>query len=227
MNSSKYYHRFGHVLNTPLTRFYLRWAYQNCLNDLSRYQYQLDFSKPDFTALLCGVGHESTASVFIDFVLSKNKKATIYIIDLGKHQINAVNQLVRVRYPHARIKTYQINALKLESIIGKQSIHWIETDGFIEYFDSRSLVKLFHTWKNILQKDGCITFRDCITANIFDSIFDKLRLWLAKQWLDVDLYVHTQQEFSQLVESLRMRYTTGPTGLPTYHRYSLIRNAKT
>ena len=85
--------------------------------------------------MLSGCGNEQTADTFIQFVIQRNKNAEIYIIDLGEEQITAIRRLVAVKYKDLNIKVHQINALELDNIIKPQSLDWIETDGFIEYFD--------------------------------------------------------------------------------------------
>ena len=136
-----YYNRFGVVLRSPLFPVYLRWAYNQGLMDVKSLGIQPNFNKTSFSCLLSGCGNEQTADTFIQFVIQRNKNAEIYIIDLGEEQITAIRRLVAVKYKDLNIKVHQINALELDNIIKPQSLDWIETDGFIEYFDHPSLKK--------------------------------------------------------------------------------------
>lgn len=72
-----YYHRFKIVIGTPIWRAYLRWAYKTCIDDLRKLHFYPDFNRQDFTALLCGVGNETTADEFINFVIARNEKAKL------------------------------------------------------------------------------------------------------------------------------------------------------
>ncbi len=217
-----YYKNFGIILGNPFWRVYIRWAYKTCVSDLEKLGVKPNFSKKDFTALLCGVGNENTANEFIKFVISRSPNPKIIIIDLAQEQINAVNKLVRSKYPNLNIKVKQINALKLSGFLQKESINWIETDGFLEYFDRNSLEKLLQIWKNILKKKGFITFRDCVISGTLEYIVDKVKIRIAKLWLGINVYTHSKRDLEMLLRRNEFRFTWGPTNLYTFRRYSLV-----
>lgn len=219
-----YYQNFGIVLGNPLWRVYLRWAYKTCGADLEKIGFKPNFSKKDFTALLCGVGNENTADEFIKFVIAKNLKGKIIIIDIADKQIDAVNRLVKDKYSNINIKVKQIDALKLNTFLEKNSVDWIETDGFPEYFNHVSLIKLLSVWKTILVKNGFITFRDCVTEGFLEHLADRFRIWIAKVWLGITVYSHSKKEMKTLFDSFRFKYIEGLTLLPTFRRYSLVNN---
>lgn len=217
-----YYHNFSVVLGNPLWRVYLRWAYKTCVSDLEKLRVKPNFSKKDFTALLCGVGNENTAEEFIKFVIARNQSAKIIIIDLAQEQINAVKKLVKNKYPDLNIQIKHINALKLDTFINKHSIDWIETDGFPEFFDHESLEKLLQVWKKILAKDGFVTFRDCIIDGPIEQFVDKIKIRIAKLWLGITVYTHTKNDLEKLLGKIGFKFTCAPTFLYTFRRYSLI-----
>lgn len=222
MREKDYYRRFGIVLGSPIFPVYLRWAYSQGLKDVKQLGISPDFSKKNFTCLLSGCGNEQTADTFIQFVISQNKKAKIYIIDLGLEQIKAIKKMVASKYKNLAIEVWQTNALDLRKIIKKDSLDWIETDGVMEFFDSPSLQKLLQIWHELLKKDGFITTRDCITEGKLTKIADYLRVKIAYRWLGVKLYPHSKQEYENLFNQMGFRYFTGDTGLFTYKRFALI-----
>src|SRR3989338_9532342 len=141
-----YYRRFGIVLRNPLFPVYLRWAYDQGLKDVKSLGLPPNFNKMSFSCLLSGCGNEQTAETFIQFVSQRNKNAKFYIIDLGDEQIQAIRKLVALKFNNLNIEIHKINALELDKIIKPKSLDWIETDGFMEYFDHRSLKKLLQIW---------------------------------------------------------------------------------
>ncbi|HIH40999.1 TPA: class I SAM-dependent methyltransferase [Candidatus Woesearchaeota archaeon] len=223
MKHKSYYRRFKIIIGTPLWRIYLRSSYKKCLKNLKRLNFSLNFSKKSFSALLCGVGNEATADEFIKFVTGKNKNAKIIIIDIGDEQIRAVRKLVGAKYSPLDIIVKKINALELDSFIKKHSIDWIETDGFLEYFDQRHLRLLFAQWKNVLAEGGVITFRDSFSKNKFDELIGSFRVWIAREWLGVTVFSHSKKFFENLIELSGFNYCAEPTLLPTFIRYTLIK----
>ena len=217
-----YYRNFGIVLGNPLWRIYLRWAYKTCTADLEKLGFKPNFTKKDFTCLLCGVGNENTADEFIEFVHKRNTKAKIIIIDIADEQTKAVNNLAQRKYKDSNIIVKKIDALELDTFLPKQTVDWIETDGFPEFFDHDSLKKLLSVWKKILTKKGFITFRDSVTDSFIEGLVDYLRIWIAKVWLEITVYSHTRNELRKLFTSVGFRYTEHSTVLPTFRRYSLI-----
>lgn len=218
-----YYKKFRIVIGTPFWKIYLRWAYKTCIEDLNKLNFISNFNKDNFLALLCGVGNETTADEFIKFVLNKNKKAKIIIIDLGNEQIAAANQLVKEKYSNFDIKIKRINALELDSFVKKNTINWIETDGFLEYFDKKSLLKLLLLWHSLLRQDGFVTLREPASHGLFGHFIDKFRVWVGKAWLNITLYEHTMRDLTLLFNKTGFRFTLENTILPTFKRFSLIK----
>lgn len=218
-----YYLNFRLVIGTPLWRLYLRWAYKKCIDDFSKLNFSPDFKKQSFTCLLCGVGNETTADEFIKFTIQRNKKAKIIIIDLGEEQVHAVNKLIQKKYSSLNIVVKQINALALDTYFKKDSIDWIETDGFLEYFDKDSLYKLLITWYKLLKQKGFITLREPASQGKMEEIIDMLRIWIGKVWLGVTLYLHNKKELTSLFKKSGFIYNENTTFIPTFNRYSLIK----
>jgi len=222
-----YYKNFKLVFNNPLWNFYLRWAYAKGITDLERLDFRADFSKPNFTCLLCGVAQERTAGEFIKFALQRNPNAKIWIIDIAEEQIRAIEKLVKQKYPNRNIRIQRINALELDSLIPKASLDWIETDAFMQYFNSPSLSKLWDIWNQLLKPDGFITIRDFSTTGSLVAVADKFRIWLVKAWLKAKIFRHTKNEFYQLFKRCGFKAIEGLTPLPTYKRFSLIKREPT
>ena len=221
--SKDYYNRFGIILGNPLFHLYLKWAYNQGLKDVESLGLHPDFNKERFSCLLSGCGNEQTADAFIQFVTRKNKQAKIYIIDLGNKQIKAIRKLVALKYKYLNIKVHQINALDLKKMIKPLSLDWIETDGFMEYFDRQSLEKLLGIWHLLLKQDGFITTRDCVTEGKLTQIADFLRVSIAKQWLGIKLFPHTKQDFEKLFLDIGFKHFIDDTWLYTYRRFALVK----
>lgn len=218
-----YYKNFKIVLSSRIFKSYLLWAYRKGIEDLAKINLQPNFTKADFSCLLCGVGFEGTADLFINFVTQRNPKAKIWTIDLGAEQIAAVDKLVKEKYPDLDITVKKINALDLETLIPKNSLDWIETDGVLEYFDSPSLEKLLIIWNTILKPDGFITTRDFSTGNGIARATDAFRIWLGKHWLGVSIFRHTKEEFARLFKQVGFKYVEGLTPLPTFKRFLIVK----
>lgn len=218
-----YYHRFKIIIGSHVWRFYLRWAYRKCIEDFSKLDFRADFNKQDFTALLCGVGNETTADEFIKFVIAKNKKARIIIIDIGAEQIRAVLKLVQSKYPSLNVDIKQINALELPSFLPSKSIDWLETDGFLEYFDKSNLHKLLNIWRILLKDNGFITIREPASDGEIGELIDYFRILIAKKWLGVIIYRHTKIELEKILNEHQFSFISGSTALPTFKRYSIIK----
>ncbi len=222
-NKKSYYKRFRIILANPLSRIYHRWTYRKAIEDLNKLKFKLNFSKKSFTCLLCGVGNENTADEFIKFVISKNKNPKIIIIDKGDEQINAVIKLANSKYPDLQISIKQIDALKLTSFIKRNSVDWIETDGFLEYFNKKAIGLLLIQWQKILSEKGFITFRDTFNQNGFDWLIDYLRIRIAMIWLGVTVYSHSKKSFEGLIKKTGFNYITNPTIIATFLRYTLTK----
>src|SRR5260370_22635612 len=95
---NNYYNRFKLVTKIFPWRYWIRWAYGQCIKDLKILNSNLDYKKKDFTCLLCGVSGEVTADEFIMLALSKNPHIKIKIIDYAEEQVNAVKVLVQNKY---------------------------------------------------------------------------------------------------------------------------------
>ncbi|OGK15839.1 hypothetical protein A2774_05890 [Candidatus Roizmanbacteria bacterium RIFCSPHIGHO2_01_FULL_39_12c] len=223
INQNPYYRRFKIVIGSPLWKFYLGWAYKKCVEDFIKLNFIPDFNKKDFTCLLCGVGNEVTADEFIKFVITRNQQAKIKIIDLANEQTNAVSKLVEGKYSSFDIGIKQINALDLSSFIPKNSITWIETDGFLEFFSKKALNKLLDVWGIILKKDGFITLREPASIGKVGRLIDFFRIWIAKKWLGVTIYNHTKLDLDKTFREHGFSFTSAPTFIPTFTRYSLIK----
>jgi len=203
-------------------RPYLRWAYKRGIKDVEMLSVKPNFTKNTFSCLLCGVAGEVTAEEFIKFVFSKNPKAQITIIDMGTEQIAAVKKIVDEKYKNYAIKIKQMNALDLTKKFKPNSFDWIETDGFIEYFDKKSLEELLHQWKLLLKKDGFITTRDFASIPPFGFLVDGIRYWFIKKYLTLSGYIHTKKDLQTLFTENDFRFVHGLTPIPTYRRFALV-----
>lgn len=226
LKNNQYYHRFKFIIGTPFYGLFLRWAYDQCINDLDKLGLTPDFNKKDFTCLLCGCGHEQTADVFIQFIVNRNPKAKIIIIDIGNYQIEAIKKLVKKKYKKLNIMIKQIDALKLNTFIKNDSIDWIETDGFLSYFDLKSLNNLFTLWHDLLKKDGFITIREIALEGFIGKIGNPVKIWVGKYLFDVTLYSNYKHELLSIFNKSGFKYTKGLTPIPFFLRFSFIKKEK-
>lgn len=219
-----YYNRFKIIIGTPAWRLYLRWAYKTCIEDLIKLNYKPDFKKDNFTCLLCGCGNETTTDEFIKFTIHRNPKAKIIIIDLADEQINAIKKLVNNRYSSLNTTVRQIDALSLNTFIKNNSLDWIETDGFLEYFDKNPLERLLRVWNKLLKQDGFITLREPAGEGILGDFIDRVKIWIGRIWLGVTVYSHSKQELEGLFSKCDFKYVEGLTFIPTFLRFSMIKD---
>lgn len=217
-----YYNGFKIIIGSPLWRIYLRWRYNQSINDFKKLNFLPNFKKRDFSCLLCGVGNEVTADEYIRFVLQKNVKPKIWIIDLGEEQVVAVKEMVQKKYSNINIIVKQIDALNLNEIIKQNSIDWIETDGLFEFFDNSSIQRLLKVWKSLLKSDGFITTTATSSRCKIQEFFDTFKIWIGKVWLKVVVYRHTRSQMHNNFKSIGLKYVEGPTPVPYFKRYSAV-----
>ena len=220
----RYYKNHWLYANNPISGAYLRNAYEKGIEILKKLDFRPDFTKTNFMSLLCGVGNERTADEFITFVTKRNAAATIWIIDIAEENLKAVRELVTKKYPSLSIHIKKINALDLLTIIPKNSVDWIETDAFIEFFDNASLEKLLVVWRELLKPNGFITTRDYVNGGTWSSIIiNPLRYVVMEVWLGVKIYKHTQKDFDTVFKKVELRVVEEPSFLPTYKYFSLMK----
>lgn len=218
-----YYSRWGLVIGTPLFQNFLQRSYVLGVSDLDKLHKKVNFSEANFTCMLSGVGNAATANSFIQFVLSRNSKAHIIIIDLGEKQVTEVKKLVQRNYSKSNITIHQVNALDLLSWLKSSSLNWIETDGFLEFFSPSQLPRLIHVWHTLLKPEGFVTIRETASQSKIGSIIDVLRIWLGKLWLGVQLYKFTLKDLETIFHIAGFKYISFPTGIPTYRRFTLVK----
>lgn len=219
----RYYKNFWIFMNNPIAGIYLRWSYKTGINDLTKFHFKPDFNKENFTCLLCGVGNERTADEFIKFIIKRNPRAKIWIIDIAEEHLRAVQRLVTKKYSNLDIHVKKINAFELQTIICNESVDWIETDGFMEFFDKDSLEKLLTVWHALLKPDGFVTTRDYISSGKWNKIIDPLRNIIMRGWLGVEIYKHSKEDFDFIFNKTGMHSIEGPAFIPTYKRFLLTK----
>lgn len=218
-----YYINFKIIIGNPLFYLYLKWAYKKGVDDLKYFGVTAQFKKKNFFCLLCGVGNESTADLFIQFITIRNPNPTIYIIDIAEEQITAVKKMVNKKYSGFNINIIQTDALDLKKYIKRTSVDWIETDFILAFFDSIRLKKLFEVWKHILAKDGYITFRDSVTLNGFDRILDRIKIFIGKIWLGISVYSHSLDELTGIFHRSGFQYKYSDIFMPYLKRFCIIK----
>jgi predicted SAM-dependent methyltransferase len=218
-----YYSRWGFVIGSSWFQKYLRTAYERGENDLKFLSKKSPFSKPNFSCLLCGVGNKETARSFIQFAMSKNFRAKISIIDLGEEQIERVREMVKMDFPNGDITVKRMDALDLTKIFGKDSVDWIETDGFLEFFSKEKLGRLLDNWFAILRSDGFITIREPASSGNVGQMIDTLRVKVAKMWLGIDIYIHTRKELEDLIAKKKFEFVSFSSFVPTLRRFTLVK----
>ena len=222
IHTATFYPKFRRVSRLPLFKRYLNWGYSQGIKDLAKLNYKPDFNKKDFTCLLCGCASEITADIFIKFVLSKNSKATIYITDIGKEQIEAVNNLIKERYPADNIIAIKADLLKLDSLMAN-SIDWIETDAVLGYFDENELGIVLKKWSIWLKDNGFITMREAAVSGLFSLIADYVKRWGAKVFFASKLHQRRKETLDSTLTRAGFRFVSGPTPFPSLCRYSIVK----
>ncbi len=210
-------------MNNPMAGAYLRWSYKKAVEDIKNINPNFDFYKKDFSCLLCGVGNKKTAEEFIRFVLVKNIKTKIWIIDINEDHLVAIRKLVDKKYKDKDINIIRVDALDLQSIIDLESIDWIETDAFWEFFDKVNLLKLLNVWSLILKREGFISTRDYVCSGLWNIIMDPVRNFIMEGWLGVKIYKHKQEDFDDVFNEVDFKATISPTFIPTYKRFLLVK----
>ena len=219
---SKYYTRFKIISYNPFWKIYLRWAYQKCIDDFQKINYKANFFKKGFTALLCGTSGEVTSTEFVSFVLSKNPKARIIILDIAPKQLERSRIVLSKKFPNAKIKYIQADAKNIP--LKDESIDYIETDGILEYFSKGDMNILFKEWSRVLKKNGFVTLRDFATNSLLGRIVDKIRLFVGKKYLGVTLYQHLLDNITNAIKNGKFKHVYGGgTFCPTYRRISLVK----
>lgn len=222
INTIDFYPRFKRVTNSPLFKAYLRWGYSQAIKDFSKLKYRINFSKKNFTALLCGCAGDVTADEFIKFVLGKNPNAKIIIVDIGKEQITAVDKLVRKKYKSNNITTIQKDILNLKSI-PPNSVDWIETDAVLGYFNNKELTRVLEKWNKWLSDDGFVTMREAAVEGPISHISDQIKRWVAKVHFGSLLYRRSRIELVNAFEKTGFDHTCGLTPIPSLLRFSMIK----
>lgn len=217
-----FYKRFSVITRLPFWRRYLRIQHDRGLVDAKTLSGRTIFSGPDFTALLCGTSGEITTDEFIKSVYSVNSTAKIIIIDLGNEQIDSVIKLIDKFYPSRNIVVKQANALNLD-FIEKATIDWIETDGFLGFFDEKTLPLLLLEWKRILKDNGFITFRDFATTSLLGCFIDWLRAKISIISIGLNLNRRSKKTLDKALSDAGFRFVTKPTIIPDFYRYCLIK----
>lgn len=211
------------MIGTSYFQRFLQTAYAQGVSDLKTLNPKASFLKPDFICLLCGVGNEETARSFIQFVINRNPKSKIYIIDLGTEQIKAVKSLVSRYFAKYDITIRQTNALDLLSMLKKSSVDWIETDGFLEFFSRKDLMMLLNIWHTLLRLEGFVTIREPASDSFLGSLTDSLRIKMAKWWLGITIYKYTLKDLDKIFREIGFKYVSSSTIVPTYRRFTLIK----
>lgn len=217
-----FYKRFQLISGFPLWPNYLRWVYEKTISDSTSVSITPLRKRKSFTCLLCGVSGEITANEYIKFVLSINPKARIIIIDIGKEQIGSLKKLISNNFSEANITVRQANALNLDFITDK-SLDWIDTDGFFSFFDNKQLLELFKEWKRMLKNDGYITFRELISHGFISTIANKLRAYVAKMYMGIELHQHNTEELEHSIKQVGFKSKHGISPIPLLDRYCLIK----
>mgnify|MGYP001561101362 CR=1 FL=1 len=218
-----YYSRFKIISNNRLWRRYLRWAYKKCIEDFKKINCNIDFSKRGFTALLCGTSGEITSEEFINFIMSRNKKARIIILDIASEQLEQSKIILSKKYNKVAIKYLLSDAKDIS--LKNQSVDYIETDGFLEYFSKQDMDIVLKEWDRILKKGGFITLRDFASNSQFGKIIDMVRIFIGKVYFGVKLHAHSFQDFINAFKDTNFSFVNGGRAfLPTYRRFSLYKH---
>ncbi len=194
--------------------------------DLRKIEFEPNWRRKRFTALLCGVGNEVTADEYIGFVLEKNQNASIWIIDLGDEQIRAVREMVNAKYKDKSIVIRKTDALELGKLIANHSVDWIETDAVWEFFDYSGLERLLNVWKMLLRREGFITTSATSYESNFEKRLSKIEAWIGKTWLGVNVFGHERVKLNKLIRVAGFRFYERPSLTSYFRRYVMAVRVK-
>ena len=217
-----FYKKFRLITTLPFWSSYLRTVYRQTVQDSLDLGIISITKRKNPTILLCGVSGEITANEFITFILKNNRDSNIIVIDLGQEQIDSVKRLVKEKFSNANIYIKRANALNLGFITDK-SIDWIDTDGFFSFFDDKQLQELFKEWKRILRDDGFITFRELISRGFISTIANKLRAYIAKTYMGIELHLHSKEKLEHCIKQVGFTSRRGISPIPLLDRYIMMR----
>src|SRR3989304_3361356 len=170
-----FYKKFSSITRWKLWHQYLEFVYKRTIIDAIHMNIAPISERKKPMCLLCGASGEVTAEEFIAFTLRSNNKSKILIIDIGSPQILSIKTLINRHYGGKDVSTRKADALHL-SFIKNNSIDWIDTDGFLVFFNDEMLKQLVREWRRILKNDGYITFRECTGKGLFGVLLNKARL---------------------------------------------------
>lgn len=221
--AKSYYKRMQIITSNPIWKKYLSWAYQKCIDDFRKISFQPDFSTDNFTALLCGTSGEVTSEQFLKFIFNKNPEAKIIILDISSEQLEKSKIKLSQKYPHKDIVHLLSDAKHTQ--LNNESVDYIETDGFLEYFNSKNLDLLFNEWKRILRPNGFVTTRAFASSSALGRLIDKLRIFAAKHYLGVEIFSHSIQSMTKSIRNAGLNHVQGGgTLVPTFKRFSMNKN---
>lgn len=223
IDTSIFYPNFYRLSQLPLFKIYLRWSYSRCVKDLSKLKHEANFQRPNFTCLLSGCASPVTASEFITFILKRNPKANIIILDIGQEQTEAIKQLVKMKYPNQNIVIKRGDILNGDNLL-RNSVDWIETDAVLGYFTEGDLQQVLTNWKDWLKKDGFITMREAATSNLVGKTIDLIKIKLARKYFGSLLYRHSKQNLEEAFKQEGFRFVSGITPVPSLRRYTLVKD---
>lgn len=218
-----FYKRFGLITKLPFWRHYLHTSHLRGFEDVKKMGVMPKFQDSNFTALQCGTAGGITTNEFLKSVFNQNQNAKVIIVDLGEEQIASVKKLVSKKFDNKQIQVRQTNALNL-SFISDNSVDWIETDGFLAFFDRDALPKLLKEWKRILKDDGFITFRDFASSTFFEKLIDAARIALAEYSVSANLTRRTKTEMDSFFSNSGFKFNFSKTLIPGFYRYCLIKS---
>jgi ubiquinone/menaquinone biosynthesis C-methylase UbiE len=221
---NNFYRKFKVVSHFPFWSSYLNWVYTKAFTDVQHLTNESIDKRDSFKCLLCGVSGEVTANAYLNFIINRNPKANITIIDLGHEQVKNVKELVETKYPKNNIIVKEANALDL-GFIKDQSIDWIDTNGFFSFFNHQQLDNLFAEWSRILKPNGFISFRELISSNWFTKLENKIRVWLTKKYMGINLHTHTNKELKQIIDNNQFVSTQDNTPIFFLKRFCLIKRS--
>jgi len=220
-----YYKRWGLFMKNPLWCNYLKKMYQDGFQKIAYLTNQDNpFDQPNFTALLSGCHGETTAETFAQFIFSKNPTTKLYILDINPISIERCKAVLPKKFPNKTIVFLQENILG--NSIPDNTIDYIETDGFLQFFEPKTqLPKLIAEWKRMLKPTGFITTRDIVTTNVIGRTIVAIMQFLAKHVFAITIYHQTLAEIEKLYFQYGFYSVVRKTWFPTFRQFTIIKKS--
>jgi ubiquinone/menaquinone biosynthesis C-methylase UbiE len=204
--------RLQRFARSPLHRRYLAVAYTHSLEDARACGADpLAGTRP--RVLLCGTGSAQTTAAFLGHLARARGAVEPLVLDLSHEPLRAAMA------SGARASFARADARDLPLEDG--SVDLIESDFFLQYFDTEGKRRIVREWARVLSARGVITTRDYVAraGSGVDAFLDRVRVQTLRFFLARAFHTTSESEISSTfrdhgLEVSLSRFRVGGWGLP-------------